>query len=103
MLLNAAKCQAFNVPELLRENQRGGGVELPPPPTQIRVNKRLRHRCFPVNTGKFFNNTYFEGCLQTVASDTNFQYSIYYITLIENYFDFFKDLLDKASSMYVLY
>ena len=32
MLLNAAKCQAFNVPELLRENQRGGGVELPPPP-----------------------------------------------------------------------
>ena len=56
-----------------------------------------------MNTGKFFNNTYFEGCLQKVASDTNFQYSIYYITLIENYFDFFKDLLDKASSMYVLY
>ena len=51
----------------------------------------------------FLKRTCFEAHLQTDASDINFQDNIYYITLIENCFDFFKDLLDKAFSVYVLY
>ena len=51
----------------------------------------------------FLKRTCFEAHLQTGASDINFQENIYYITLIENCFDFFKDLLDKAFSVYVLY
>ena len=35
-MLNA-RVTGFTVFDLLKENQQGGGVKLPPPPTQIRV------------------------------------------------------------------
>ena len=43
MLLNAGKCQAFTLFELLRENQQAGKITppSPPPSTQIRVKKQL--------------------------------------------------------------
>ena len=35
-MLQNARVRAFTVPELLRENQLGGSIKLPPPP-EIRV------------------------------------------------------------------
>ena len=37
-MLQNARVAAFTISELLRKNQQGGGVKLPPFPTQIRVN-----------------------------------------------------------------
>ena len=49
-MLQNAKVTGFNISELLRENQLGGGGKFTLPfSTQIRVNKnRLWHNCFLV-------------------------------------------------------
>ena len=63
MLLNAAKSQDYSFCRfsVIKENSTGGGggssgaskTMTPSPYTQVRVKKRIQHRCFPLEFMKF--------------------------------------------------
>ena len=58
--LQNTRVTACTVSELFRENQQGGGKTIPIS-TQIRVKKRLQHRCFLVKFAKFLRTPILRG------------------------------------------